>query len=138
MCGEFAAGIYAVVTARAVASNTSVVKLRRAPGAGGVARVTGLCSGDMRRMLARGLGAVVAGGASARNHTGVVETGGLPSRRGMAGIALLHGDNVRGVLARGNSAVVAGATAASDALMAELRWRPAGRAMAQFAALRRR
>ena len=91
MCGEFAAGIYAVVTARAVASNTSVVKLRRAPGAGGVARVTGLSSGDMRRMLARGLGAVVAG-----------------------------------------------ATAGSDALMAELRWRPAGRAMAQFAALRRR
>ena len=62
----------------------------------------------MLGVLARGLRAVVAGRAGARNYSRVVETGGLPSRGGMAGVALLHGGNMGGYLTGGCSAVMAG------------------------------
>jgi hypothetical protein len=62
---RFAGGLGAVVAADTVAADVEVIEVRRQPGDAAVAIIAGVVAGDVRRVLAGGGDAVVAGATSA-------------------------------------------------------------------------
>jgi len=128
-----ACGISAVVTADAVVNDIDVIKKCRQPGDGGVAIITVVTAGDMRRMFARGNGAVMAGAAST-NDLGVIHcVGRCPGNVVMAVLTHIGGLDVRRVLAGGFDAIVASGTVGHDIDVIKIRGKPCHGGMAVIA-----
>lgn len=109
----------------------------RDPGRNPVAILTGDCRLEVRRWLARGLCAVVAGAASARN-VGVIERRGQPGDRLVAIAAICRGRNVCRGLTGGLRAVVACSAGAKRLSVVHSHCRPCGGDMAAVATVCRR
>lgn len=71
VCRALAGRFDTVVTANTVAGDVDMVEVGRHPAIGRMTVITGVAAGDVRRVLARSDGTVVAGGAGA-NHLGMI------------------------------------------------------------------
>ena len=111
----------AVVTTDTVARDIQVIEVRRQPANRAVTIVTGIAAGDMRRVLANGNGAIVAGDASP-DYLGVID--GQYWRKNIRRVTVFADVrclNVRLVLANGIRAVMAAGTIAGDIDVIEIR-----------------
>ena len=103
-----------VMTADAVAGYVYVVEVRGDPCRRHVAIVTGVATLNMRRVLAGGHGAVVAGSARADDLQMVDRVGGRPDQVVMAILAEVGRIDVSGTLARCLDTVMAARTVVDD------------------------
>jgi len=114
MSGILARSLSAIVTTEAIIAYTRVVERRRQPCCGGMAIIAGVAARDMRRVLARGYGAVMAVTTGAQ-YLGMVD--GIrryPQHVVMAVFAHIGRIDVCGILADSFDAVVAFETAVGD------------------------
>ena len=103
-----------IVTTDTVTRDVQVIEVCRQPANRAVAVVTGIAAGDMRRVLANGNGAIVAGDASA-NYLGVID--GQYWRKNIRRVTVFADVrclNMRLVFANGIRTVMAAGTVASD------------------------
>lgn len=121
MHGAFAGRIRTVMAIHAVAHNIQVIEIGRHPGNAGVAVITVISAGDMRRMFASG-GNTVVTGATATQYLGVVDGNcWLPYHRAVAVLANIRCLNMRRAFAGCICTVMAGHAVARDIGMVEIR-----------------
>ena len=110
----FTGGFDAVVTISTVTADVDVIKIRRQPGGGAVAVITGIATGDMRCVLANGRYAIVAR-ATGTDDLGVIDADhGLPQ---VGAVTILTDGgrlNVRRALAGRLDAIMATGTITGD------------------------
>ena len=124
MCRILAGRLHAIVTVDAIGRDTHVVKVGREPGNGGMTVVTVVTARDVRRILARCGGAIMAGAASPQ-YLGVVhQVGGRKCHIVVAVLTHVARVDVRGIFAGRLHAVVTVDAIGRDTHVIEVGRRP--------------
>ncbi len=114
MRGALAGRVGAIVTAEAIVDDVGMVEVRGCPCNGRMAVITVIATGDVGRVFAGRLDAVMAGTASAQDLCVVHRKHRRPDVRSVAVLANVAGLDVRRSLARGIGAVMATDTVTRD------------------------
>ena len=133
MCRVFADRLSAVMAAETVTDDVYVIEIRGQPACCAVTVVAGVAAGYVRRVLAGGNDAVVAGGTTS-NHLRVIDGhDGRKHIRGVAVVTDIRRLDVCRVLTGCVRTVVAAKTVAGDVQVIEIRGQPADCAVAVIA-----
>lgn len=122
-----ACSVGTVMAAEAIARDVDVIEIRRQPGDRGMTIIAIVATRNVRRVLARGCDAIVAGTAGAGNLRMVDEVGRRPYVRVVTVFANVRRLNVCQVLAGSFRAIVAADTVARDVYMVEIGGPPGDR-----------
>ena len=119
-----ARSVGAVVAADAIARDIDVIEIRGEPGDGRMAVVTVVAARDMRRVLARGGVAIVAGSAGPEDLGMVDHVSRRKCHVVVAVLAYVARVDMRGVLTRGLHAIMTIDTVARDVGVIKIGWSP--------------